>query len=55
VDSFSFTGCFVDAFDARILVADFAQDTNPDGMTVEKCVKLAQDGAWQYAGVEFGR
>ncbi|KAJ5152966.1 uncharacterized protein N7482_009444 [Penicillium canariense] len=40
--------------DSRILVADSSEDGNPDGMTVEKCVALAKDGAWRYAGVEFG-
>ncbi|GFF22920.1 WSC domain-containing protein 2 [Aspergillus udagawae] len=54
VDSFSFIGCFVDAWDARNLVAGSSEDSNPNGMTVEKCIALAQSGSWRYAGVEFG-
>lgn len=45
----------MDSSDARILVADSTEDGSEDGMTVEKCVAFASDGAWKYAGVEFGR
>ncbi|CAG7916266.1 unnamed protein product [Penicillium olsonii] len=54
VDAFTFGGCFVDSSDARILVADSTEDGSSDGMTIEKCVAFADDGAWRYAGVEFG-
>ncbi|KAL4868867.1 hypothetical protein BDV12DRAFT_196846 [Aspergillus spectabilis] len=54
IDRFSFIGCYVDTADARILVADSSEGENPDGMTVEKCIALAKNGVWRYAGVEFG-
>jgi hypothetical protein len=46
-------GCFEDDTDARILVADSTVDQSETGMTVEKCIAFANDGAWQFAGVEF--
>ncbi|KAI1374021.1 hypothetical protein F4677DRAFT_461856 [Hypoxylon crocopeplum] len=51
VGSFSNQGCFFDQETPRVLVADSMDDSQ---MTVEKCVKFADDGSWRYAGVEFG-
>ena len=41
--------------DARVLIADSSVDNGATGMTTGKCVAFAQQGAWQYAGVETGR
>ncbi|RAK78058.1 WSC domain-containing protein [Aspergillus fijiensis CBS 313.89] len=54
LDTFTFNGCYADSADARLLVADSSEDGSADGMTVEKCIALAQASYWRYAGVEFG-
>ncbi|KAL4877591.1 hypothetical protein BJY04DRAFT_230551 [Aspergillus karnatakaensis] len=51
VDSYSLYGCYSDQESPRVLVADSTEDRT--GMTVEKCIALAQEGAWRYAGVEY--
>jgi hypothetical protein len=48
------TGCFVDSISARVLSGQNSTDQSPTGMTVEKCVALAQQGSYAYAGVEYG-
>ena len=54
IDSFGSVGCFSDTVDTRDLVADTKVDQSSTGMTVEKCIKFAQQSSWRYAGVEFG-
>ncbi|KAK4226037.1 hypothetical protein QBC38DRAFT_529662 [Podospora fimiseda] len=54
VDNFENIGCYFDSTTARVLRADNTQDASSSGMTVEKCVKYAQDNHWRYAGVQFG-
>ncbi|KAL3456958.1 hypothetical protein BJX64DRAFT_293642 [Aspergillus heterothallicus] len=53
IGSFSFKGCYEDTPDTRVLIADSSEQQGSDGMTVEKCIALAQEGAWRYAGVEY--
>ncbi|KAL7941069.1 hypothetical protein V8C42DRAFT_361317 [Trichoderma barbatum] len=48
------TGCFVDSATARVLSDKNSTDLSPTGMTVEKCIALAQQGSYTYAGVEYG-
>ncbi len=55
VGNFQDAGCFFDSTTARVLVADSTSDSSDTGLTVEKCIAFAQNGAWQFAGVEFGR
>ncbi|KAL5337978.1 hypothetical protein BJX70DRAFT_399072 [Aspergillus crustosus] len=52
IDDFSATDCLSDNNDNRILVGD--DDESSSDMTPEECIKLAQDGGWRYAGVEYG-
>lgn len=55
VGSFQNRGCFVDfANGARVLRADSSTQDGENGMTVEKCIALARDDGWRWAGVEFG-
>ncbi|KAK0622800.1 hypothetical protein B0T14DRAFT_601476 [Immersiella caudata] len=55
VGSFQNRGCFIDfANGARVLRADSSTQEGGNGMTVEKCVALARDAGWRWAGVEFG-
>ncbi|PNP59719.1 hypothetical protein THARTR1_00598 [Trichoderma harzianum] len=51
--NFKYQGCFEDLTDDRTLVVD--QQTDATGMTLEKCIKLAQSQGVRFAGVEFGR
>ncbi|KAL7940247.1 hypothetical protein V8C42DRAFT_338118 [Trichoderma barbatum] len=48
------TGCFSDSITARVLSEKSVTDLSPTGMTVEKCIALAQQGSYTYAGVEYG-
>jgi hypothetical protein len=52
VGNFENIGCYDDTTTARVLVGNSISDAT--GMTVENCIAFAQDGSWQYAGVEFG-
>ncbi|KAL5334298.1 hypothetical protein BJX70DRAFT_405543 [Aspergillus crustosus] len=51
IGSFTFSACLADSTDDQVLVAD--SDSSTTGMTPERCVELARDGAWRYAGVEY--
>lgn len=44
--------CVQDFTDNRVLVNGSTSDLSATGMTVEKCIELAQ--GWQYAGVQYG-
>ncbi|KAJ4288360.1 hypothetical protein N0V88_007399 [Collariella sp. IMI 366227] len=44
--------CIQDFVEPRVLVNGSFSDLSENGITVEKCVELAQ--GWQYAGVEYG-
>ncbi|KAG4436972.1 hypothetical protein IFR05_007542 [Cadophora sp. M221] len=51
--TFKSKGCYVDSADARVLVVDSVNDYSTTGMTVQKCVQLAQRRGLRYAGVEY--
>ncbi|KAL5334222.1 hypothetical protein BJX70DRAFT_378887 [Aspergillus crustosus] len=50
IDDFSAMDCLADNPGNRILVGD---DDSSSEMTPNQCVKLAQNGGWRYAGVEY--
>ncbi|KAM7190958.1 hypothetical protein V8F33_009191 [Rhypophila sp. PSN 637] len=52
VGTFQTPTCYFDNVDPRVLVNGSSTDHSSNGMTPEKCVKLAQ--GWRYAGVEYG-
>ncbi|KAL7941527.1 hypothetical protein V8C42DRAFT_360761 [Trichoderma barbatum] len=52
VGSFKKPTCFFDSTNPRMLANGSSVDHSSTGMTVEKCIKLAD--SWRYAGVEFG-
>jgi hypothetical protein len=55
VGTFSNIGCFFDTTVARVLVANSSINLTPGtGMTVEECIGFAQQGGFQFGGVEFG-
>ncbi|RFU32891.1 hypothetical protein B7463_g3468, partial [Scytalidium lignicola] len=52
--TFSNIGCFLDSTIVRVLVVGSSVDQSSTGMTVEKCIAVAQISGLQFAGVEFG-
>jgi hypothetical protein len=55
VGPYNNVGCFFDTTTARVLAANSSTNLTPGtGMTVEKCIAFAQQGAFKFAGVEFG-
>ncbi|KAL2135249.1 hypothetical protein VTI74DRAFT_9234 [Chaetomium olivicolor] len=52
VGPFQSPTCIQDFVEARVLVNGSVSDFSENGITIEKCIELAQ--GWQYAGVEYG-
>lgn len=55
VGDYKYPRCLFDSPGQRVLVNGSSDQDGPNGMTVEKCVALADAEGWRYAGVEFGR
>lgn len=51
VNGYAQPTCVFDSPDARVLVDGSSSQAD---MTVEKCMDLASDEGWRFAGVEFG-